>query len=199
MHGAVLKDKINIIPPIKGMMVKDIRHDMERTAPPALIIVGLIALFFASFYLYRLFGSMPAAIENENAAGIMMAICMILIMFILYTNYLITIFRLSSGSRKAWAGMIRMTFTYIIMALLSTYGLNRILPVQVFGGGSYITWITAAVMVAMVIYMHAPQVRRFFTPGYADEVPLRDWIRYIAGADPFRGEKMIVSAEDPYA
>lgn len=174
-------------------MVKDIRPDLGRKAPFLLIFVGLIALFFASFYLYRLFQAMPEAIRSDDTFELFIALGVILIMFVLYTNYLITIFRLSSGSRKAWAGMIRLTFTYILMALLSTYGLSEILPMRVFGDGTYLTWMMAGVMILMVMYMLSRNVTRFFTPGYADEVPRKEWVKYIIGQDPFKGEKMTIT------
>lgn len=180
-------------------MVKDLRPDLGRKAPLMLIFVGLIALFFASFYLYQLFQGMPEAIRSNSTGELIVALGMMIIMFFLYTNYVITVFRLSSGSRKAWVGMIRLSFTYTSMALLSTYGLSEILPIRVLGGGTYITWIMIAVMIAMVFYMLTGQVRKFFTPGYADEVSLKEWAMYIFGQDPFKGTKMVVSAEDPYA
>lgn len=180
-------------------MVKDLRPQLGRKAPYLLILVGLVALFFASFYLFQLFQVIPDAIASEHMFDLLFTLGMILLMFVLYTNYVMTIFRLSSGARKAWVGMIRLSFSYIAMALLSSYGLGEILPMNVFGSGTMLIWVMIAVMIVMMLYMLTPGVTRFFTPGYADEVPLKEWVKFIAGVDPFKGTRMIVTDENLYA
>lgn len=179
-------------------MVKDLRPQLGRKAPFLLIVVGLIALFFASFYLFQLFQIIPDAIDSDSVLNLMLTLGMILLMFVLYTNYVITIFRLSSGSRKAWVGMTRLSFSYIAMVLLSTYGLGEILPMNVLAAGTVFMWVMIAVMVLVVLYMLTPNVTKFFTPGYADEVSVKEWAKFIVGVDPFKGSRMIVTDENLY-
>lgn len=180
-------------------MVIDLRPQLGRKAPYTLILVGLIALFFASFYMYQVFLLMPEAIESDDIVNMTVALGMMLIMFLLYSNYVLTIFRLSSGSRKAWVGMIRLSFTYIAMALISFYGLSSILPVHPAFEGTVLMWVMIGIMILMMAYMLTKRVTNFFTPGYADEVPRKAWAMYIIGSDPFKGKNLIVLDEDPSA
>ena len=173
-------------------MVKDIRPQLGRKQPTLLIVVALVAMFFASFYLYRVFEAIPDAMETASPTALMVTLGMMLIMFVLYTNYVITIFRLSSGSRKAWVGVIRFSITYTFMAVLGTIGLSEMLPMEVAFQGTYAMWILIAVVIVLILYMLTGNVRKFFTPGYADEVGLKEWAKYIAGIDPFRGKNLVI-------
>jgi len=179
-------------------MVKDMRLQLGRKPPMLLIAVALVALFFASFYLYRVFEAVPGAMETASPVALMVTLGMMLMMFVLYTNYVITIFRLSSGSRKAWVGVIRFSITYTLMSVLGTIGLSEILPIEAAFQGTYAMWILIAVVVILIMYMLTPNVRKFFTPGYADEAELKEWVKYIAGVDPFRGKNLVIP-EDLYA
>jgi len=179
-------------------MVRDIKAQLGRKPPTLLIAVALVALFFASFYLYRVFEAIPEAMETASPLALMATLGMMLIMFVLYTNYVITIFRLSSGSRKAWVGVIRFSITYSMMSILGTIGLSEILPIEAAFQGTYAMWILIAVVIVLIVYMLTGNVRRFFTPGYADEAELKEWMKYIAGVDPFRGKNLVIP-EDLYA
>ena len=178
-------------------MVVDLRPQLGRKTPPLLITVGLVALFFASYYLYSVFDFVPTALDSGSSSEVLMTLLMMMIMFVLYTNYVIVLFRLSSGSRKAWAGVIRFSFTYSLLSLLGTYGLLNALPMEAAFQGTVIMWVLLAVVIVMIAYMLTASVRRFFTPGYADEVELKAWMKYLVGVDPFRGKNLIV--EDLYA
>lgn len=179
-------------------MVKDLRSQLGRKPPALLMLIALIALFFASFYLYQVFQMMPAAIEEDTVIGIFFSIGMMLIMFVMYTNYVMTIFRLSSGSRKAWVGMARLSMTYAALVILSLLDLTKYLPMTVIGEGTILMYVMILVMILMVAYLLTEPVRKFFTPGYADEISMKEWAKYIVGSDPFTGAKMIVT-EDLYA
>ena len=178
-------------------MAKHLRPRLGRKAPNLLILVGLIALFFASFYMYQVFQLIPDAIENRETVSIMAAVGMMVIMFILYSNYVLTIFKLSSGSRKAWGGMVRLSVIYTAVATLSTYGLSGMLPMKAAFAGTLWMWVIIVAVFAMVAYMFTSEVRKFFTPGYADEVPLKEWLKYTLWIDPFKGENLILAEEDP--
>jgi len=173
-------------------MTTHLRPRLGRKAPGLLILVGLIALFFASYYMYQVFQLMPGAIEDRETAGILVSVGMMLLMFVLYANYVLTIFRLSSGSRKAWAGMVRLSVTYTLVAMLTTYGLLGLLPMKAAFAGTWEMWLVIVAVFAMVAYMFTSEVREFFTPGYADEVSLGEWVKYVLWIDPFRGENLIV-------
>jgi hypothetical protein len=173
-------------------MVKDIRPQLGRKQPTLLIVAALVAMFFASFYLYRVFEAIPAALETASPAALMITLGMMLIMFVLYTNYVITIFRLSSGSRKAWVGVIRFSITYTSMSILGTIGLSEILPIEAAFQGTYAMWILIVVVIVLITYMLTENVRKFFTPGYADEAELKEWVKYVAGVDPFRGKNLVI-------
>ena len=178
-------------------MVMDLRPQLGRKIPPLLTFAGLVALFFASYYLYSVFDFVPEALESGSSSEVLMTLLMMMVMFVLYTNYVIVLFRLSSGSRKAWVGVIRFSLTYSLLSLLGTYGLLNSLPIETAFQGTTAMWILLAVVIVLIAYMLTANVRRFFTPGYADEVELKAWIKYLAGVDPFRGKNLIV--EDLYA
>jgi hypothetical protein len=186
------KNSINTIPMLHVIMAAFLRPRFGRKAPRLLILVGLIALFFASYYMFQVFMLMPHAIEENEAGGILASVGMMLMMFAMYANYVLTIFRLSSGSRKAWAGMVRLSVIYTCVATLSTYGLSGLLPMKAAFAGSWEMWLIIVAVSAMMVYMFTLEVRKFFTPGYADEVPLREWAKYVFWIDPFKGENLIV-------
>ena len=156
-----------------------------RERPPYLRSLALVTLLFASLYFLTMLLSVTRVWEEtEDRLSLFGYVAFMAILFYIYTSHLGTTFRLQSGSRRAWQHMSRISVAYILLAVIS---LND---------GRDTVWITqsyeinailaGAAMVVMLLYLNRSRVREYFTPSYADNPPLWQWLLFIVGRDPFK-------------
>jgi hypothetical protein len=159
----------------------------RKRAPVSMLVAGLGGLLVASMYLYRLFLLMPSVSVSADMREATAIMAMMIVSFVLYAVYITNVFRLSSGSRRAWASIERMSLSYILLTVLSVYGPIDFFVMDAWGLPS---WALAVYMACLSAYMMMPSVRRFFTPGYADgEAGAMQWLMLILGVDPFKGKR----------
>ncbi|KQM10373.1 hypothetical protein AOA81_03690 [Methanomassiliicoccales archaeon RumEn M2] len=128
--------------------------------------------------------------ESDSFTAKIWTLAIVVVFFLMFIRFASNMFSLSSGNRAVWAGTVRSSVTYVFLVLMDLIGL-RLFDVHVDLGILEIPPVLmAAAMMVLVAYMFLPGIRRFFTPTYADEVPLWKWIGYAAGNDPFKGTKL---------
>ena len=161
-----------------------IRPIEKKKAPKTLTIVGFVGLVFASFYLIKLFGGLQSLLGYEGStADIVLSAIVVCIVFFQYMTYVTTVFRLSSGMRQAWANMIRLSGTYVLLMIIANSHVLDFLSVNLVVTNS---WVLAGVMLFIMVYMLLPMVRSFFKPSYEDDVPLKEWVKLVFWMDPYK-------------
>jgi hypothetical protein len=152
-----------------------------KKVPKYLALIGPVVLLFAVYYFIRLFYQFSRAFDYFSAWDTLLCLLYMLVLFVLYLNFLLTAFWLTSGNRRAWARMMRMTILYLVILVLSEAGL-RSLNGDIFNIGPFLMFV---VLVSAMAFMMTKPVRDFYTPTYACTLPLKDWIPYILWVDPF--------------
>ena len=152
-----------------------------KKAPRYLLIAGPIALVFATYYFFRVFTYLPYAFDYFDAGKAMFILFFMLFLLALYLNYLWTAFMMVTGNRRAWGRVIRQSGLYLMILILNEIGINIIVG-DVFHVGAVLMGV---VLVGMMVLMMIRPVRAFYTPRYAKELPLREWLPYIFWKDPF--------------
>lgn len=153
-----------------------------RPPPFGLTIVGLVALVFASLYLMRLLSSLDVIQDDMSFLKRVFSGGVLLFLFYQYISYVITIFRLNSGMRGAWAAMMRTSGSYVILMLLANTHLFDWLP---FNLVAFPSWALLLCMGAVMVYMLLPNVRDYYRPPYEDAVPLTAWLAFVFWKDPY--------------
>lgn len=163
----------------------EFRRIERKRAPKTLAIVGLIAVALSSFYLIRLFSALPTLLQSDasDLGETVMSVLVIVLIFFQYLYYVTTVFKLASGMRNAWANMVRLSGSYILLLIITETGLLDFLSVNLVVTNS---WILAVVMVCVILYMLLPRIRDFFLPSYEDDPGLRSWILMVFWMDPFK-------------
>lgn len=165
-------------------------HKYYRKPPATLPLAAIGAVLFSAMYLYRALSYIPQAVESDSFTAKIWTLAIVVVFFLMFIRFASNMFSLSSGNRAVWAGTVRSSVTYVFLVLMDLIGL-RLFDVHVDLGILEIPPVLmAAAMMVLVAYMFLPEIRRFFTPTYADEVPLWKWIGYAAGNDPFKGTKL---------
>ena len=175
--GSEIRDKTRRL----GASIRPIK---KKKAPKTLTLVGFVGLILASFYLIKLFGGLQSLLGYEGStADIVLSAFVVCVVFFQYMSYVVTVFRLSSGMRQAWANMVRLSATYILLMIIANSHVLDFLAVNLVVTNS---WVLAGVMVLIIAYMLLPMVRSFFTPSYEDDVPLKEWIKLVFWMDPYK-------------
>ena len=165
----------------------EFRRIEKKKAPKTLALVGLVAVILSSFYLVRLFSSLPTLLESDTGDSVQLILSafVILVVFFQYLYYVTTVFKLASGMRSAWANMVRLSGSYILLLLITETGLLDYLSLNLVVANS---WILAAVMVAVIVYMLLPSIREFFLPSYEEDPGLKGWVQMVFWMDPFKDD-----------
>lgn len=170
------------------------RKKMRETpkAPASLSFAVAVAVLMSAMYLFKAFSYMPSAIEENDVQAMLISFGLILLFFFMFVRFIIALFRLSSGSRRAWATTVRMAISYLILLSLGLYGFTILSPDITLGSVVIPWWVMAVVMAALIVYMFLPRIREFFTPAYATNPSGFSWFLYLFGLDPFRKGKISV-------
>lgn len=163
-----------------------------RKAPATLPFATIVAMLMSAMYFYRVFSFIPVAIEEDDTTLLVTAFALMLLFFLMFVRFIIALFRLSSGSRKAWVTTVRMAGSYILLTVLGFLGLEVLSTDINFGVFAIPSWVMSVVMIVLIAYMLLPNIRDYFTPTYADKVGLSSWVGYIFGRDPFAGKRLVV-------
>lgn len=152
-----------------------------KKAPGYLLAAGPIAFLFATYYFLRVFAYLPYAFDYFDAGKALFILLFMLFLLALYLNYLWTVFMMATGNRRAWGRVIRQSGLYLVILILNEIGINIIVG-DVFHTGAVLM---GTALITMILMMMIRPVRAFYTPIYAKELPLRDWLPYIFWKDPF--------------
>jgi len=164
-----------------------------RKPPASLPFAALVAMMMSAMYFFRIFQYMPIAVQSNDVVTVLWTFSMMLLFFGMFVRFVIYLFRLPSGNRRAWAGTVRMALSYIVLTILGKFGILQIMSTTVdFGIIQISPWIMSGVMILLIIYMFMRPIRDFFTPTYAEKVNGKSWLKYVLWIDPFNGKKMIV-------
>ncbi|MFA6710758.1 MAG: hypothetical protein WC067_03700 [Candidatus Methanomethylophilaceae archaeon] len=164
-----------------------------RRAPRSLQFAVLVAMLMSAMYFFRIFQYMPTAVQSKDVATVLWTFVMMLLFFGMFVRFVIYLFRLPSGSRRAWAGTVRMAISYVALTVLGELGVLQIASTTVDLNIIQISpWIMSGVMLLLMVYMFMKPIRDFFTPTYADRVGGTSWLKYVFWIDPFDGKRMIV-------
>ena len=161
-----------------------------RKAPPILYLIEFVSLLVATLYLLRLFDILPSLREDMTTGRALLSLIIAGFMFGQYIFHVMAVFKLSSGLKMAWASMMRTSCNYIILMIITESSLMTIIPLRMM---TYPSWILVVVMFVVIVLMFLGKVRDFFTPAYAEQVPLRDWVMYILYQDPFKNQELTAS------
>ena len=171
--------------------VRDIGRDFfasfkrieKKKAPKILFFIGFVSLIVASMYLVKLFGNIPALRNEMSFWKLALSIFVTGFIFGQYIFHVMAVFKLSSGMKVAWASMMRTSCSYIILMFVAESSIMQFLPFHVV---TYESWTLMLVMGVVILMMFLGSVREFFTPAYAEPVPIKAWILYILYQDPFK-------------
>lgn len=169
------------------------RRIEEKKAPPILYLIGIVSLVVATLYLLRLFDIMPTLREDMSTWRTIYTMVIAGFMFGQYIFHVMAVFKLSSGLKMAWASMMRTSFNYIILMIITENTLVTQIPIRMM---TYPSWILVAVMVVVIVLMFLGSIRDFFTPDYAEKVSLKEWILYILYQDPFKHQDPLAQSDD---
>ena len=164
----------------------------SRESPALLPLVSAVAVLMSAMYLYKVFAYMPQAIDDNDLIRVSVALGLIVLFFMMFVRFVIAIFRLFSGSRRAWVTTVRMAITYLVLLAVGMSGFQSVSSDIELGIVTIPWWAMSAVMCALIVYMFLPSVRAFFTPAYAEPVGPFSWALYILALDPFRKGRMKV-------
>lgn len=164
-----------------------------RRAPRSLPFAVLVAMLMSAMYFFRIFQYMPTAVQSKDVATVLWTFAMMLLFFGMFVRFVIYLFRLPSGSRRAWAGTVRMAISYVALTVLGELGVLQMVSTTVDLDVIQISpWIMSGVMLLLMVYMFMKPIRDFFTPTYADGVSGMSWLKYVFWIDPFDGKRMVV-------
>ena len=177
---------------------REIRRDffasfkkIEKKRPPKILyLIEFVSLLVATLYLLRLFDSLPSLREDMTTGRAILSMVIAGFMFGQYIFHVMAVFKLSSGLKMAWASMMRTSCNYIILMIITESSLMTIIPLRMM---TYPSWILVVVMFVVIVLMFLGKIRDFFTPAYAEQVPLRDWVMYILYQDPFKNQELTAS------
>lgn len=168
------------------------RRKGYKSPPRSLFFASIVALIMSAMYLFKAFAYMSDAVGENDVGAMMISFGLVLLFFLMFVRFVIALFRLSSGSRKAWVTTVRMAITYLALAAVGQSGLFSISSDVRLGAVTIPWWIMAVIMSVLIVYMFLPKIRTFFTPAYAEPVGGWRWFLYLAGLDPFRKGRMSV-------
>lgn len=185
-----------------GVQVREIGQDffasfrkIEKKKPPKILyLIEFVSLFVATLYLLRLFDSLPSLRDDMNVWTALLTMILTGFMFGQYIFHMMAVFKMSSGLKMAWASMVRTSFNYVILMIITETALNSLIPIRMV---LYSSWILVIVMLIVIVLMFLGPVRDFFTPSYARQVPLKDWILYILYQDPFKHQELLEPDGEP--
>ncbi|HIJ00597.1 MAG: hypothetical protein PWQ88_498 [Candidatus Methanomethylophilaceae archaeon] len=171
---------------VKGVTIGHApRPIVSRPRPKALPLLAVATLLFASLYFISILQSIPRVLtDTESRSETLLYVGFLAALFYLYTAQMVTTFRLSSGNRRAWRNMCRLSLIYIFFSIISLIGgRETVWLAQTLEVSAYLV---VAVMTLMLFYLLRSPVREFFTPPYAEKAPLRRWLLFIFGQDPYQ-------------
>lgn len=164
-----------------------------RKKPPALLgLAACAAILFAAMYLYKAFLNIPPAVETKDAETLFLTIGIMLFFFVMFVKFVISLFSMFSGNRRAWASTIRMCVTYLVSVFLVIIGMPLFFSDMTLWGITIPPLFMVAYMVCLIAFMFLPHVRLFFTPAYAEPAKMQSWALFLVGADPFAARKLRV-------
>lgn len=180
---------------------REIRRDffasfrkIEKKKPPKILyLIEFVSLLVATLYLLRLFDVLPSLRSEMTTGRALVATVIAGFMFGQYIFHVMAVFKLSSGLKMAWASMMRTSCSYIILMVITETSLMNIIPLRMM---TYPSWILVVVMLVVIVLMFLGKVRDFFTPAYAEQVRLRDWVFYILYQDPFKNQELTASGTE---
>ncbi|MDY0293670.1 MAG: hypothetical protein RBQ77_03760 [Candidatus Methanomethylophilaceae archaeon] len=152
-----------------------------RMAPLRLYAVGPLAFAFATYYFVRIFDHFQYAFDYGRMSTAMAVFFFMMLLFALYANYVLNLFRMMTGDRRAWGVMMRLSLMYLVLLAAQAAGVG-IIRADVFSVGPAAM---AAMMLLLMLVMLTRPVRRFFTPAYAEEATITRWLRQLVWVDPF--------------
>ncbi len=162
---------------------------IEKKKPPKILyLIEFVSLFVATLYLLRLFDSLPSLRDEMNLWTALLTMILSGFMFGQYIFHMMAVFKLSSGLKMAWASMVRTSINYVILMIVTETALNSLIPIRMV---LYSSWILVVVMLVVIVLMFLGPVRDYFTPSYARQVPLKDWVLYILYQDPFKRQELL--------
>jgi len=171
----------------------DKKEYMDKlTKPPlSMLVIMALALFVASVYLYRAMLEVDEVIDTGRILEIAMYFFIMLIFLGMYFRYLIAAFWLLSRNRSAWGSIVRLSGLYILLSALSMLISFSVFDLEMSIGPIAIhpTWMMV-IMALVIVYMFTPSVRRMFTPPYAKEKGIKDWLYLVIFIDPFGKKRM---------
>lgn len=167
--------------------------DKKKRVPPILYVIEFVSLLVATLYLLRLFDNLPSLRDEMNWSTGLLAVVLTGFMFGQYIFHLMAVFKMSSGLKMAWASMVRTSCNYVILMCITESSLMTLIPLRMV---LYPSWILVVVMLAVIVLMFLGSVRDFFTPTYAHQVPLRDWVLYILYRDPFKRQEILEDGQE---
>ncbi len=174
-------DTEKLVRNVKRTAKASVRKVKPKRAPKLMILVGLVALTFASLYLMKVFDSF-STIPYDGGFEKTLSLIVVLFLFVQYIMYVITIFKLSSGMRSAWAAMVRYSGLYVLLMLLSY---THIFDFLTFDLVAFKDNILLIAMLAVTLFMFWKPVREFYTPGYEEVAPMKSWILLVFWVDPY--------------
>jgi len=158
----------------------------EKKAPSYMWVSGPLMFAFTLYYFVRILGHLSEAFNFDDLVYSAFIFVLMLVFFLLFVNYLLALSRMMIANRRAWAALMRQSFIYIGLLILGVMRID-VLNGDVFGLGFYPMLLCLLMMIAML--MSRP-VRRYYTPIYSEELPLKAWIPLIVWIDPFHCEKI---------
>ncbi|UAL08201.1 MAG: hypothetical protein KRP56_02840 [Candidatus Methanogranum gryphiswaldense] len=158
----------------------------DNKAPLYLWVLGPLAFAFTTFYFVRIFSYLSIAFNFNDLGYSAVVFVFMLLLFVLFVNYLLALSRMMTANRRAWASLVRQSCLYILLVVLDLIRID-VVKGDVFGIGPIPMLLC---MILMVVVLISRPVRRYYTPIYSEELPFRDWVLLAFGSDPFRCGKI---------
>jgi len=158
----------------------------EKKAPFYMWIIGPLIFTFTLYYFARILNHLSGAFNFDDLGYSAFIFVLMLILFLLFVNYLLALSRMMIANRRAWAALMRQSFIYIGLLILGIMRID-VLNGDVFGLGFYPMLLCLLIMITVLI---SRPVRKYYTPIYAEELPLRSWMPLMVWIDPFHCEKI---------
>ncbi len=168
-----------------------------KNPPVSMVAVMVLAMFVASVYLYRAMLEVDEVIMTGSPFKIVLYFLAIFLFLGMYFRYLIAAFWLMSRNRNAWGTVVRLSGLYIVLAAVSMLSIYSVFDLNMAVGPLCVSPTLMMVIMALVIlYMFLPSVRKIFTPPYAENVGIKDWILLALFVDPFSRNRMSLRGQN---
>ncbi len=158
----------------------------DRMAPRYMWAIGPLVFAFTTVYFTRIFSYLSVEFNFEDLGYSATIFMLMLVLFLLFINYLLALSRMMTADRRAWASLMRQSFLYLILTSLDIIKINM-MNGDVFGIGQIPMLLCMIMMISVLL--SAP-VRRYYTPMYSEELSLKHWIPLILWYDPFRCDRV---------